>query len=159
MPKSYLVRVRKICVALPEAREVESWGTPTFRCGKIFAMFATADSHHGDGREGLWVKSNSFTQDLLVRGMPARYFVPPYVGPAGWTGVYLDTKTDWDALTDLLYDAYRLTAPKRLAALVTDDGIVAKPKPKPKPQPKTKRRSRPARAAAPRRARKKRRAT
>jgi predicted DNA-binding protein (MmcQ/YjbR family) len=125
--KSNLPRARKICLSLPQAKEVESWGTSTFRIGKIFAMYAAADTHHGEGREGIWVKSNSFTQDLLVRGMPSRYFKPPYVGPSGWTGVYLDADTDWEALTDLLRDAYRLTAPKRLAALVTDDGIITPP--------------------------------
>jgi predicted DNA-binding protein (MmcQ/YjbR family) len=148
MAKSHLVRVRRICLSLPEATEVESWGAPTFRVGKIFAMFAAADSHHGEGREGLWVKSNHFTQDLLVRGMPARYFVPPYVGPSGWTGVFLDGDTDWDALTDLLRDAYRLTAPKKLAALVTDDGIVA-------PAPSPRRTKRPANQSARRKAKKK----
>src|SRR3954462_3380973 len=121
MPPSNLVRLRKICLALPQATEVESWGTPTFRIGKLFAMDAAADSHHGDGREGVWVKSKHFTQDLLVRGMPHRYFVPAYVGPSGWTGVYLDRETDWEALADLLRDAYRLSASKKLAKLLDDD--------------------------------------
>ena len=121
MPRSHLAKVRKICLALPEAKEVEAWGAPTFRIGKIFAMYAQPDNHHGDGREGIWVKSDHFTQDLLVRGQPTRYFKPPYVGPQGWTGVYLDGNTDWIALTILLRDAYRVTAPKKLAALVPDD--------------------------------------
>jgi hypothetical protein len=121
MAKANLAKVRKICLLLPEAKEVEAWGSPTFRIGKIFAMYAQPDNHHGDGREGIWVKSDHFTQDLLVRGQPARYFKPPYVGPQGWTGVYLDPKTDWIALTILLRDAYRATAPKKLAALVPDD--------------------------------------
>jgi predicted DNA-binding protein (MmcQ/YjbR family) len=120
MPPSNLVRLRKICLALPEATEVESWGTPTFRIGKLFAMYAAPDSHHGDGREGVWVKSKHFTQDLLVRGMPHRYFVPAYVGPSGWTGVYLDRETDWNALADLLRDAYRLSASKKLAKLLDE---------------------------------------
>src|SRR3954468_12692495 len=115
MPPSNLARLRKICLSLPEAIEVEAWGSPTFRIGKIFAMYAQPDNHHGDGREGVWVKSKHFTQDLLVRGMPLRYFVPAYVGPSGWTGVYLDAKTDWEALTELLRDAYRLSASKKLA--------------------------------------------
>src|SRR3954471_10035081 len=102
MPRSHLARVRKICLALPKAKEVESWGSPTFRVGKIFAMYAAAGNHHGEGREGLVGKANLFTQDLIGRGMPARYFVPPYVGPVGWTGVYLDARTNWDALIDLL---------------------------------------------------------
>lgn len=125
MPPSNLARLRKICLGLPEAIEVEAWGAPTFRVGKIFAMHAQADNHHGEGREGVWLKTNHFTQDLLVRGMPQRYFKPPYVGPGGWTGVYLDAKTDWLALTDLLRDAYRDTAPKKLAALLTDDESAA----------------------------------
>lgn len=118
---SNLARVRKICLGLPEATEVEAWGSPTFRVGKIFAMYASANDHHGKGREGIWIKTDHFTQDLLVRGQPMRYFSPPYVGPGGWTGVYLDPKTDWIALTDLLRDAWRATAPKKLAALLADD--------------------------------------
>lgn len=121
MARSHLARVRKICLSLPEAIEVEAWGAPTFRIGKIFVMYAAAGNEHHDGREGIWVKTNSFTQDLLVRGQPARYFSPPYVGPSGWTGVYLDEGTDWIAVTELIRDAYRATAPKRLAALVPDD--------------------------------------
>jgi hypothetical protein len=118
---SHLARVRKICLGLPQATEVEAWGSPTFRIGRIFAMYAAPNNHHGDGREGIWVKSSHFTQDLLVRGQPMRYFKPPYVGPSGWVGVYLDRGTDWIALTELLRDSYRQTAPKKLAALVPDD--------------------------------------
>ena len=127
MARTHLAKVRKICLSLPEATEVEAWGAPTFRIGKIFAMYAQADNHHGDGREGIWVKSPHFTQDLLVRGQPTRYFKPPYVGPQGWTGVYLDANTDWIALTVLLRDAYRITAPKKLAALLPDDDGDAEP--------------------------------
>src|SRR2546430_7791653 len=122
MAASNLSRLRKICLSLPESTEVEAWGSPTFRVGKIFAMYAAANDHHGAGREGVWLKSDHFTQDLLVRGMPLRYFKPPYVGPVGWTGVYLDAKTDWPALTELLRDAYRKAASKKLAALLDDDG-------------------------------------
>jgi predicted DNA-binding protein (MmcQ/YjbR family) len=49
-----------------------------------------------------------------VRAAPKRFFVPPYVGPSGWVGVYLDGKTDWAELEELLRDAYQLTAPKKL---------------------------------------------
>lgn len=140
MARSHLARVRKVCLSLPEATEVEAWGEPTFRIGKIFAMYAAAGNHHGAGREGLWVKTDHFTQDLLVRGQPSRYFSPPYVGPQGWTGVYLDGDTDWIALTVLIRDAYRVTAPKRLAALVPDDddAPIAKPAANKKPAAKRK---------------------
>jgi predicted DNA-binding protein (MmcQ/YjbR family) len=45
---------------------------------------------------------------------PDRFFVPPYVGPSGWVGVWLDEVVDWEDLADLLRDSYLLVAPKRL---------------------------------------------
>ena len=40
MPASPLSRLRKLCLALPEAHEVEAWGESTFRVkNKIFAMY------------------------------------------------------------------------------------------------------------------------
>jgi predicted DNA-binding protein (MmcQ/YjbR family) len=44
--------------------------------------------------------------------------VPPYVGPSGWVGVWLDGTVDWGDVADLLRDSYRLVAPKRLRLLV-----------------------------------------
>ena len=112
-----LARLRKLCLALPEAHEVEAWGEPTFRVrNKLFAMYADASNHHGGGRHSAWCKATHMTQDLLVREQPDRFFVPPYVGPSGWVGVYLDAKTDWPALAELLHDGYRMVAPKRLLA-------------------------------------------
>src|SRR5678816_1606977 len=79
-------------------------------------MHASSDTHHGDGREGVWIKSAHVTQDMLVRADPKRYFVPPYVGKSGWVGAYIDRGVDWEIVGDLLRDAYRLTAPKKLVA-------------------------------------------
>jgi hypothetical protein len=112
-----LARLRKLCLALPEAHEVEAWGEPTFRVkNKLFAMYAASDTHHGDGREGVWIKSAHVTQDMLVRAEPKRYFVPPYVGKSGWVGAHIGRGADWEIVADLLRDAYRLTAPKKLVA-------------------------------------------
>lgn len=47
-------------------------------------------------------------------------FVPPYVGPSGWVGVWLDGKIDWSELAGLLQDGYRMTAPKKLLALLKE---------------------------------------
>jgi hypothetical protein len=52
----------------------------------------------------------------MVHAAPERFFVPPYVGPSGWVGVWLDRAPDWGELEGLLRDSYRLVAPKRLAA-------------------------------------------
>ena len=116
MPPRPLTRLRKLCLALPDAHEVEAWGAPTFRVrNKLFAMYADAASHHGDGRAAAWVKAAPGNQELMIRDHPRRFFVPPYVGPSGWVGVWLDADTDWGELAELLSDAWRLTAPKRLA--------------------------------------------
>jgi hypothetical protein len=117
VPPSPIVKLRAICLALPEAAEVEAWGEPTFRVrNKIFAMYADAGNHHGGGRSSVWCAAAHVTQDLLVRSDPDRYFAPPYVGPKGWVGVHLDARPDWPSVADLLQDAYRRIAPKRLAA-------------------------------------------
>ena len=110
-----LSRVRKLCLALPEAHEVEAWGEPTFRVrNKMFATFASRANHHGGGRDSVWVKATAENQQLLVQSDPDRYFVPPYVGPSGWVGVHLDGSVDWDDVRELLEDGYRMIAPKRL---------------------------------------------
>ena len=56
------------------------------------------------------------TQDVLVRANPQVYFVPPYVGHRGWTGVRLDGGVDWGELAEIIDEAYRRIAPKRLLA-------------------------------------------
>jgi hypothetical protein len=117
MPPRPLTRLRRLCLALPEAHEVEAWGEPTFRVrNKMFATYASAGSHHGAGRHAVWLKAPPGNQGLMVRSAPERFFVPPYVGPSGWIGVWLDSGTDWDELVELLRDAWTVTAPKRLAA-------------------------------------------
>jgi hypothetical protein len=117
MPPRPLTRLRTLCLALPETEEVEAWGAPTFRVrGKLFAMYADAGNHHGDGRASVWCKAGPGNQELMVRASPERFFVPPYVGVRGWVGVYLDAGTDWDELRELLRDGWRLIAPKRLRA-------------------------------------------
>ncbi len=111
-----LTRVRKICLALPEAHEKIAWGAPTFRVkDKLYAMYA--DDHHGVGFAGLWCKAPEGLQESLVEGDPDRYYVPPYVGKSGWVGIRLDAKTDWKAVEGLVRQGWLMTAPKRLRAL------------------------------------------
>jgi len=110
-----LTQLRKLCLALPEAHEVEAWGEPTFRVrNKLFAMYAAAGNHHGGGRPAVWFKAGPGNQALMVKAAPTRFFVPPYVGPSGWVGAWLDGGVEWEELAALLRDAYRLVAPERL---------------------------------------------
>jgi predicted DNA-binding protein (MmcQ/YjbR family) len=119
--KDVLGRLRKVCLSLPEAHEVEAWGEPTFRVRKkMFAMYAAAGNHHGGGRPAAWIKAAAENQAELVRLAPERCFVPPYVGPSGWVGVWLDNDADWKEVEELLRDAYRLIAPKRLREQLPD---------------------------------------
>jgi hypothetical protein len=99
--------IRKLALALPDTEERETWGTPTFRVrNKIFAMFA-------EGGSEVWVKSTFDEQRALVAMDEGTYFFPPYVGPSGWVGVRYRT-VDHDEMEELLVEAWRLTAPKRL---------------------------------------------
>jgi predicted DNA-binding protein (MmcQ/YjbR family) len=112
-----LERLRAICLALPEAEERETWERPTFRVlGKIFAM-----PRERDGLPAVWVKAPKGSQAVLLAADPTRFFAPPYVGPKGWVGMMLDPAPDWDELAALVRRSYRLVAPRRLAALVTEE--------------------------------------
>lgn len=118
MSDSPLDRTRRICLSLPEAFEQEAWGEPTFRVRKrMFAMYANAGNHHGDGRHSLWFHAPLGVQELLIHSAPDIYFSPPYVGVRGWVGVYLDAVDDAE-LRELVVQAYCVVAPKRLQALV-----------------------------------------
>ena len=70
-----LSRLRRMCLALPEAHEVEAWGAPTFRVrNKQFAMYAAPEDHHGGGRPAVWVKA--------VPGEQSRFTVNSVLAPA-----------------------------------------------------------------------------
>jgi hypothetical protein len=114
LPRSPLDRLRRICLGLPEAWEKVSHGEPTFWVGrKMFATFANAAGHHGAGRHAVWCKATHITQELLLAQSPERYFVPPYVGPSGWVGIYLDDAPKWSQVAERLAHAHKLAAPTR----------------------------------------------
>jgi len=111
MARSPLDRVRRLCLALPNTWEKLSHGEPTFWVGKkMFVSFANADNHHGAGRHAIWCNSTHATQDLLITRSPTRYFSPPYVGPSGWVGIYLDGKPDWSEVANRLAHAHELAS-------------------------------------------------
>ena len=111
-------RVAGICAALPEATSTEEGAHVGFEVrGRRFAWFL--EDHHGDGRVALNIKVPPGENRVLIASDPERFFMPAYLGPRGWLGVWLDVDAvDWDRVEQLLVDSYRLTAPKRLAARV-----------------------------------------
>lgn len=108
--------VKKLALALPQVEERLTWEEPTFRVrNKIFAMFA-------EEQKALWVKSTHDEQRALCHMDPETFFVPPYVGKSGWVGIRYRT-VDRDELQELLIEAWRMTAPKRLL-YAYDEGAV-----------------------------------
>ena len=106
--------VRRIALSMPEAEERETWETATFRVrNKIFVMFSDKERH-------LWVKSTHDEQSALVAMDDETFFVPPYVGPSGWVGVVIN-RVDPGEMRELITEAWRMTAPKRLVRSFDED--------------------------------------
>ena len=112
---STIDEVRRICADLPEC-EVEGDQHHKLSVRGKTMGWHTVD-HHGDGRVSLTVRAASGENATLVATDPEKFFLPPYVAHHGYVGVHLDLDdVDWDEIRELVVDAYRLVAPKRLAA-------------------------------------------
>ena len=98
---------RAFALSMPEAVEVETWGHPTFRVrDKIFASLANDGSSAG-------AKTTKLEQVALVSSEPDTFSVPGYVGRYGWVSINLE-RVDPDHARELVEEAWRQTAPKRL---------------------------------------------
>jgi len=114
-----LGRLREICGALPGVEERVSHGRPTFRAGKIFAVYGGSEKLR-PGTHRQVPSALIFTPDPV--DLPAidedeRFFVPAYYGPYGGRALDLaDPEVDWAEVAELVDASYRLVAPKRLLA-------------------------------------------
>src|SRR6202012_1977092 len=98
MPLRPITRLRKICLALPEAHEQETWGEATFRVrGKIFVV--ARDTKDG---ASFSCKAPPGSQEVLVNADPKRFYVPPYVGAKGWVGGRLNGRPNWDEIAKIV---------------------------------------------------------
>jgi phosphoribosylglycinamide formyltransferase 1 len=118
-PDALLAEVRARALALPSTVEKLSHGSPGFHVegGKFFAYFN--HDHHHDGITGLLVKASGVEEQAqLIENDPDLYYRPAYLGPSGWIGIRLDTgSNDWDHINAWLTRSWRVSAPKRLAAM------------------------------------------
>jgi hypothetical protein len=111
--RAILDRLRRICLALPETTERLSHGEPIWfvRDKKTYAMYA--ERHHDD-RLGFWCPAPPGGQEALIAECPERFFRPPCVGWRGWVGMRLDVPVDWAHVAEIIEEAYRVVAPRRL---------------------------------------------
>lgn len=98
-----LARLRKVCLALPDATEGLSWGQPTFKVGgKIFASFSP-------GHGGLHIAFKARNRGVLK--VP-RVVETPW-SKHGWVMRMIgedETDLDWDALEPLIEESHALVA-------------------------------------------------
>jgi hypothetical protein len=102
-------KVRDWVLDLPGGQEimVEEWGHPTLRVNnKMFAGGAP-------GSPTMSVKCTKEEQASLIAERPDVYSTAAYVGRFGWVEVQL-SKVDPVELKELVIEAWRRTAPKKL---------------------------------------------
>jgi hypothetical protein len=114
--RALVERLRRICLALPDADERLSHGEPTWFAGrgKVFAQLD--DHHHRSPHLSVWLPMPFGAQEALVARDPHRFFRPAYVGSSGWVAVVLDTGPDWDEVARLVREAYLQVAARKLKA-------------------------------------------
>jgi hypothetical protein len=100
--------VRAIALSLPETEERPSYGTPGFRVkDRLFARIREP------GVLVLWVADEG-EKDFLLRAEPDKFFTTPHYD--GYPSVLVRLgAVDREELRELLTDAWRVRAPKRLA--------------------------------------------
>lgn len=114
-----LAELRRLCLGYPGAEEHVSHGRPTFRAGKIFAVFGGSEKlrpgEHRQVPSALLFKADP--PELPALDEDSRFFVPAYYGPFGWRALDLAAPgTDWAEIGELVDTSYRLIAPRRMVA-------------------------------------------
>ncbi len=102
-------QIKALALALPGTEEGTSYGTPAFKVGgKLFARL------HQDGTS-LVVKIDPGERELWLKAEPRTFFITDHYRDYPWILVNIAT-VELDDLGDLLEEAWRLSAPKRLLA-------------------------------------------
>lgn len=109
--------LRTLALEFPESYEELTWGEhPTFRVRKkIFAILSA------DGRAAS-IKATQEAQEALLGSDPDTFHFPSHVGRHGWIGVSLD-RVDPQELNELLEEAWRLAAPKKMVRAFDEAAI------------------------------------
>ncbi len=104
-----LLKLSKICMALPGATRELKGSHATFRIKKkVFAYFL--NDHHGDGIVSVCCRVLRNDNRALSEAAPERFYMPSYIGPRGWVGLRLDVgNVHWDEVEELVRDSHRWT--------------------------------------------------
>lgn len=102
-------RVTKITARLPQVDiGTDGFGHATFKVAKKSLVLIGADAEAAN----MAIKSDVETQRALVRLGP--WVRTPYIGQHGWVSISSRDRIDWKQVAELIEDAYRKSAPKRL---------------------------------------------
>lgn len=112
-----LESLRQICLELPGTTETVTYGNPTFKAGK--KTFAVLEWYHGE--LSIAFKSTLLEQEMLVQD--PQFYRTPYIGNRGWVSLRVTESTDWDLVSDLVLEGYRLAASKGMLARLEAAGV------------------------------------
>ena len=114
-----LIKLREICLALPDTTEGVAWKHPVFRVReKMFCGYEELD-----GKMTVGFKLEVPHADLLADNpgvVRSQYFGKH----AKWVSIDAASIDDWDDITNMIAESYLLSAPKRTLAK-----LCAKPPP------------------------------
>ena len=109
LPPVRYAEFRTLCLSMPGAEEVETWGETTFRVrGRIFAMGTPEGTT-------VSVKASLDDQAGLVEMDPKTFSVAAYTGRFGWVNVKL-YRLRRELGAKLIENAWGRTAPRRVVA-------------------------------------------
>jgi hypothetical protein len=126
VPPEIVARISLVCLGLPEVTEEAAWvGTRWSVRKQNFAHIL----HIEGGWPPAYARAagTDGPADVLTFRLPAarlaapRYTAPPFFRPVWFpniVGLVIDDHTDWDEVSDLLVESYRVLAPRKLVALL-----------------------------------------
>lgn len=100
------LKVRELCLALPDTKLTMTWGSPHFRVAdKIFCGFGNEG-----GKRVMGVKLELRHAQSVVK--EPRFWPAPYVGKHGWVSMDVSQRKGWDEVAALIRESYGLIAPR-----------------------------------------------
>jgi hypothetical protein len=115
---AWVAKVQELCLAYPEAIEAEQFGGPWWKAGqKPFCFYGASSEKRADGYhgvDGIGVKLPLLEQEAVLRD--PRFERERYIGRHGWTLMRFEGRIAWDEVAELVDEAYRGVANRRMLA-------------------------------------------